>query len=109
MPPGLRFVSEPSAEMGLSSWVTLCCAVSYYVHRRQALDAYQTSVFLAAAFVVSVAAIVMGASRQVVLLAYVPWAACAAMAASCLGHILLRQLSKPKDSTTVGPTRVDEP
>ena len=81
--------------MALASCVVLGCAISSYVNRRRAHDRYQALFFLIAGGAVAGATVVAEASKQLVLLAYVPWAACLAMAVSLAAHALWRQLLRP--------------
>ncbi|KJR84871.1 uncharacterized protein SPSK_10904 [Sporothrix schenckii 1099-18] len=92
-----RFSLEQlSAEVSLVSCVVLWYTVSSFAIRRRGLDQYQSLFFLVAGGAVAGVAVVVEASKHVVLLAYVPWAACLAMAASSAAHTLWRQMLQPE-------------
>ncbi|KAK5663354.1 hypothetical protein OQA88_3782 [Cercophora sp. LCS_1] len=85
------FLFHPAAELMLCSCLVFGCCVSSFVHRRQEQDRFQLLVY--AAFLSAAATIgySFGASANLILLGYFPWAMCAAMAASLYGHGLHRQ------------------
>lgn len=75
----------------LCSCLVFGCCVSSFVHRRQEQDRFQ---FLVYAVFLSGAATIgfgFGAGANLILLGYLPWAMCMAMAASLYGHGLHRQ------------------
>ncbi|KAK1752380.1 hypothetical protein QBC47DRAFT_55893 [Echria macrotheca] len=87
--PGGLFL-RPSPELMLCSCLIFGCCVSSFVHRRQEEDTLQFfvyAVYLAAAITAGYG---LGASTNLILLGYVPWAMCFAMASSLSGHALYR-------------------
>ncbi|KAI2782327.1 hypothetical protein F4815DRAFT_31762 [Daldinia loculata] len=83
VPPGLA----------LGSCLVLGCCLSSYTHRRRDRDPYQPVVF--AAWIVWAVCIGWGTgiSANVVTLGIVPWASCAAMLSSFIGHVGARWVS----------------
>ena len=84
------FLLHPTPELMLCCCLIFGCCVSSFAHRRQDEDGLQLVVY--AVFLVG--AIVVGygleASANLILLGYVPWAMCVAMAASLSGHHFYR-------------------
>ncbi|KIH87005.1 hypothetical protein SPBR_08906 [Sporothrix brasiliensis 5110] len=91
-----KALEQPSTEVALVSCVVLWYTVSSFAIRRRGLDQYQLLFFLIAGGAVAGVAVVVEASKHVVLLAYVPWAACLAMAVSSAAHTLWRQMLQPE-------------
>jgi len=96
------FLLYPSPGLMLCCCLVFGCCVSSFAHRRQEEDGLQLVVFTA--FLVGAVVVGYGleSSANLILLGYVPWAMCAAMGTSLLGHRLyrLRRLDagqKPKD------------
>lgn len=72
--------------------LVLGCSVSSFLYRHQQDDPYQPLV-LTVAIAGSVAmGHLVGASLNMIILGFVPWAACVAMVLSACGHALLRRL-----------------
>ncbi|KAK0731642.1 hypothetical protein B0H67DRAFT_474519 [Lasiosphaeris hirsuta] len=89
-PQASGLFSHPSPELMLCSCLVFGCCVSSFAHRRQDKDHFQFLIyiiFLAGAVVVGYA---FEASANLILLGYLPWAMCAAMAFSLSGHSLYR-------------------
>jgi len=84
------FLLHPTPELMLCCCLIFGCCVSSFAHRRQDQDGLQIAVY--AVFLVG--AIVVGygleASANLILLGYVPWAMCVAMATSLSGHHFYR-------------------
>jgi len=86
----IPFIKRPSPELMLVSCLVLGLSVSSFAYRRQEHDPFQVIVLLfllAGAVAVGIAA---GATVNLILLGYVPWAICAAMMISYAGHSHLR-------------------
>ncbi|KAK1834827.1 hypothetical protein QBC39DRAFT_342961 [Podospora conica] len=84
------FLLYPSPGLMLCCCLVFGCCVSSFAHRRQDEDGLQLvvfTVFLAGAVVVGYA---LEASANLILLGFIPWAMCAAMATSLSGHHLYR-------------------
>lgn len=93
---------HPSPGVMLTSCLVLGCSISSFLYRHQHSDAYQPVVF----FVIIVWAIVLGygvgASANMVMLGFVPWATCAAMLLSGCGHAMLRKMQSRRSSSGTG-------
>lgn len=74
----------------LAACLVLGVSVSSFVYRRQPYDSFQGLVFLLLVVWAVFLGRGMGASANLILLAYVPWAVCVAMLLSYLGHSLAR-------------------
>jgi len=87
---GGNFLLDPSPELMLLSCLVFGCCVSSFAHRRQDQDTFQFAVY--AAFIIGavVSGVGFNASANLILLGYIPWAMCVAMAASLYGHALHR-------------------
>ncbi|KAK0657350.1 hypothetical protein B0T16DRAFT_318834 [Cercophora newfieldiana] len=84
-------VLNPSPELMLVACLVFGCCVSSFVHRRQGQDASQFVVYALFLTAAVVSGYGLGASANLILLGYAPWAMCAAMAASLYGHALYRK------------------
>ncbi|KAK0745947.1 hypothetical protein B0T18DRAFT_140226 [Schizothecium vesticola] len=85
-----NFLLYPSPGLMLCCCLVFGCCVSSLAHRRQEEDKLQLvvyTVFLSGAVVVGHA---LEASANLILLGFVPWAMCVAMATSLSGHHLYR-------------------
>jgi len=85
-----NFLLYPSPGLMLCCCLVFGCCVSSFAHRRQEEDGLQLvvfTVFLSGAVVVGYA---LEASANLILLGFVPWAMCVAMATSLSGHHLYR-------------------
>ncbi|KAI5867049.1 hypothetical protein GGS23DRAFT_303028 [Durotheca rogersii] len=82
-----------SPGLALGSCLVLGCCLSSYAHRRRDQDQYQTIVF--AIWIVWAVWVGwgIGTSADVVTLGIVPWALCAAMLSSFVGHLGARWLA----------------
>ncbi|KAK0734108.1 hypothetical protein B0T26DRAFT_635564 [Lasiosphaeria miniovina] len=82
---------HPSPGLMLCSCLLFGCCVSSFAHRRQDKDPLQFAVYM---IVLAAAAIIgygLRASSNLILLGYLPWATCLAMAISISGHNLHRR------------------
>src|SRR6266566_5179665 len=82
-----RAARQPSPELLLVACLVLGCSVSSFLHRRQAEDQYQLLVFILC--IACAVFLAWGGPADVILLRYIPWAMCAAMAISYYGHSLV--------------------
>lgn len=90
--PRFGFLTNPSAGTMLGSCLVLGCCLSSFCHRRQDHDRYQALVFVTLAVWVAVLGRGLGASANMISLGFVPWALCAAMLLSAVGHWFVRWL-----------------
>lgn len=84
-------IRHPAPKLVLLSALGFGCCVSSFVYRRQGEDPFQVLVF---ALVVGTAATVAygaGASPDLLLLGYMPFATCASMIISVVSHAVLRR------------------
>lgn len=81
---------HPTPELMLCSCLIFGCCVSSFVHRRQGQDPLQFAVYAAFLAGAITAGFGFGASTNLILLGYLPWAMCIAMAVSLFGHSLYR-------------------
>ncbi|RYP65254.1 hypothetical protein DL769_006366 [Monosporascus sp. CRB-8-3] len=84
--PRLDFLTRPSGGLMLGSCLVLGCCLSSYTHRRRGRDPYQPLVFTAWAAWAACVGLGVGCSADVIMLGLVPWALCAAVLSSYLGH-----------------------
>lgn len=76
----------------LFSCLVFGCCVSSFSHRRQSQDPFQFVVYLVVIGSASLVGYGVRANVYLVLLGYLPWATCTAMAISIAGHGLYRRL-----------------
>ncbi|KAK3398058.1 hypothetical protein B0T20DRAFT_239730 [Sordaria brevicollis] len=88
---GKGVLVSPSDGLMLWSCLVYGCCVSSFIHRRQDKDPFQLFVYLIFATCAGISGYAVGASANLMLLGYLPWALCIAMAASLLGHSLYRR------------------
>ncbi|GAB1310345.1 hypothetical protein MFIFM68171_00555 [Madurella fahalii] len=86
------FLFQPSPGLMLFSCLVFGCCVSSFTHRRQSQDAFQFAVYVVLLAGAAIAGYAVGANVHLILLGYIPWATCAAMATSIAGHGLYRWL-----------------
>ncbi|RYP54735.1 hypothetical protein DL768_000559 [Monosporascus sp. mg162] len=84
--PHLDFLPKPSGGLMLGSCLVLGCCLSSYTHRRGGRDPYQPLVFMAWAAWAACIGLGFGCSADMVMLGLLPWALCAAVLSSYLGH-----------------------
>lgn len=84
--------------MMLVSCLVFGCCVSSFVHRRHDKDRLQFLVYLVLLGSVVIAGHQTGASANMILLGYLPWTMCLAMAISITGHSLYRQRQQNVDT-----------
>ena len=72
--------------------LVLGCSVSSFAYRRQGRDHLQAIVFTLFILGALIVGFATKASPNLILLAYLPWAVCMAMAASYSGHRLVTRL-----------------
>lgn len=82
----------PSPELMLCSCLIFGCCVSSFAHRRQGQDVLQFPIYAAALAGGVAMGYVFNASTNLILLGYLPWAMCMAMAVSLFGHSLFRSM-----------------
>lgn len=75
-----------------TSCLVLGCSVSCFLYRHQHDDPYQPLVFTIAIAGSVVLGHLVGATQNMIMLGFLPWAACVAMLLSACGHALLRKL-----------------
>ncbi|RYO83003.1 hypothetical protein DL766_005544 [Monosporascus sp. MC13-8B] len=85
--PRLDFLTRPSGGLMLGSFLVLGCCLSSYTHRRRGRDPYQPLVFTAWAAWAACVGLGVGCSADMIMLGLVPWALCAAVLSSYLGHV----------------------
>lgn len=83
---------HPSAGVMFTSCLVLGCSVSCFLYRHQHDDPYQPLVFTVAIAWSVVLGHLVGATQNMIMLGFLPWAACIAMLLSACGHALLRHL-----------------
>ncbi|KAM7194304.1 hypothetical protein V8F20_008051 [Naviculisporaceae sp. PSN 640] len=88
----------PSPALMLVSCLVFGCCVSSFVHRRQDKDPLQFLVYLVLLGSVVIAGYQSEASANMILLGYLPWTMCLAMATSITGHSLYRQWRQEVDT-----------
>jgi len=76
----------------LVSCLVFGCCVSSFTHRRQSQDPFQFVVYLVLLGGAALAGYGLRADPHVVLLGYLPFATCAAMAVSVSGHGAYRRI-----------------
>lgn len=84
-------VLHPSPGLMLLSCLVFGCCVSSFVHRRQDQDSLQFLVYTIVLGATAIAGCGLGASANMIVLGYLPWAMCVAMAVSFVGHIAFRR------------------
>ncbi|RYP03523.1 hypothetical protein DL764_005078 [Monosporascus ibericus] len=84
--PRLDFLTRPSGGLMLGSCLVLGCCLSSYTHRRRSRDPYQPLVFMAWAAWAACIGLGFGCNADMVMLGLLPWALCAAVLSSYLGH-----------------------
>ncbi|KAL2165244.1 hypothetical protein VTH06DRAFT_540 [Thermothelomyces fergusii] len=92
---------HPSPGLMLSSCLVFGCCVSSFTYRRQDQDPLQLLVYLVILGCAALIGYAAGAHPYLILLGYLPWATCTAMAISISSHGAYRYL-KSKDSTGWG-------
>lgn len=76
----------------LVSCLAFGCCVSSFTHRRQSQDPFQFVVYLIVLGTTAIMGHNFGVDMHLILLGYLPWAMCAAMAVSISGHSIYRCL-----------------
>ena len=76
----------------LFSCVVFGCCVSSFTHRRQSQDPFQFVIYFLLLGGAAVVGYGLRAHAHLILLGYLPWATCAAMAISISGHCVYRRL-----------------
>ncbi|KAK3328890.1 hypothetical protein B0H66DRAFT_5352 [Apodospora peruviana] len=89
-----NFILHPPPGLMLFSCLVFGCCVSSFVHRRQDKDPFQFLVYIVLLATVVIIGHGTRASANMILLGYLPWTMCAAMAISISGHGLYR-LQRP--------------
>jgi len=87
-----NFLFHPSAGLMLASCLIFGCCVSSFIHRRQDKDPFQFVFYLVLLAVAASVGYGFHASVHLILLGYLPWATCAAMALSISAHSLHRRI-----------------
>ncbi|KAL2124777.1 hypothetical protein VTJ04DRAFT_1142 [Mycothermus thermophilus] len=83
---------RPPPGLMLFSCLVFGYSVSSFTHRRHRRDPLQPIVYFIVLATVAVVGYGMTADARLVLLGYLPWATCAAMVISMVGHSLYRHL-----------------
>ncbi|KAK4105814.1 hypothetical protein N658DRAFT_441392 [Parathielavia hyrcaniae] len=86
------FDLRPSPALMLFSCLLFGCCVSSFVLRRQSRDPFQFLVFVVLLGGTALAGYAVREDVHLILLGYLPWATCTAMAISIVGHSLYRRL-----------------
>jgi hypothetical protein len=86
------FLFRPSPGLMLFSCLVFGCCVSSFTHRRQSQDPFQLVVYILLLGGAAMAGYGVRENAHLILLGYLPWATCAAMAISISGHSLFRWL-----------------
>lgn len=86
------FLFRPSPGLMLLSCLVFGCCVSSFTHRRQSQDPLQFVVFVLLLGSAAMAGYGVRENVHLVLLGYLPWATCAAMAVSISAHSVHRWL-----------------
>ncbi|KAL2022695.1 hypothetical protein VTK56DRAFT_4776 [Thermocarpiscus australiensis] len=86
------FIFRPSPGLMLLSCLIFGCCVSSFTQRRQSQDPLQCVVYIVLLGGAAIIGCAVGANVHLILLGYLPWATCAAMAMSISGHGLYRRL-----------------
>lgn len=87
----LVLITRPAPGLMFGSCILLGCCLSSFTHRRQIEDRYQAAVFILIAIWGAALGKAIGASTNMITLGFVPWALCAAMPLSFLGHAVARR------------------
>jgi hypothetical protein len=96
----LVLITHPAPGLMLGSCVLLGCCLSSFAHRRQDEDRYQAAILIWLAIWGAALGKSIGASANMITLAFIPWALCAAMPLSLLGHAVLRRVGGRKKMGT---------
>ena len=83
----------------LLSCLVFGCCVSSFVHRRQDKDPFQFVVYVVMLGSVVIIGRETQASANMILLGYLPWTMCLAMAISIAGHSIYRQRQHGSDTS----------
>ncbi|AEO70308.1 uncharacterized protein THITE_2121561 [Thermothielavioides terrestris NRRL 8126] len=89
---GKNFVFRPSPGLMLFSCLVFGCCVSSFSHRRQNQDPFQFLIYIVLLGAAGAAGYGARAHAHLILLGYLPFATCAAMIISILGHAIYRRL-----------------
>jgi hypothetical protein len=88
--PVLSMLHHPAPRLVLISALGFGCCVSSFAYRRQKDDPFQVVVFALLVGTVATVAYGVGASSNLILLGYMPFATCAAMILSLCVHTVFR-------------------
>ncbi|KAL2180303.1 uncharacterized protein P884DRAFT_236984 [Thermothelomyces heterothallicus CBS 202.75] len=97
-------VFRPSPGLMLFSCLVFGCCVSSFTYRRQDQDPFQFVIYLILLGCVAMIGYAVGARLHLILLGYLPWATCAAMAISISGHSVYKYLK----TNPTGPGQDEE-
>ncbi|TVY27872.1 hypothetical protein LHYA1_G003046 [Lachnellula hyalina] len=102
-PGHITFILDPTPPVMLVACLALGCAISSFAYRRQDHDRYQAPLFILAITAATFSGLALDVNSDIIMLGLIPWAVCAAMAASTGLHWFLRSFSDRvrKCSTTV--------
>ena len=92
----LVWITRPAPGLMFGSCILLGCCISSFAHRRQDKDRYQTVVLVLLAMWGATLGKAIGASANMITLGFIPWALCAAMPMSFLGHAAVRRVERRK-------------
>jgi hypothetical protein len=92
----LLLITHPAPGLMLGSCILLGCCLSSFAHRRQDEDRYQAAILIWLALWGAALGKAIGASANMITLGFVPWALCAAMPLSLMGHAVLRRVGRRK-------------
>ncbi|KAL2144160.1 hypothetical protein VTI28DRAFT_9535 [Corynascus sepedonium] len=92
-------IFRPSPGLMLFSCLVFGCCVSSFTHRRQEQDPFQFVVYLIILGCAAIIGYTVRAHLHLILLGYLPWATCVAMAISISAHSAYRCL-RPDPATT---------
>ncbi|KAH6634319.1 hypothetical protein B0J18DRAFT_15416 [Chaetomium sp. MPI-SDFR-AT-0129] len=92
------FLFLPTPGLMLISCLVFGCCVSSFTHRRLSQDPFLPVVYLALLGFAALVGYRVQAHLHLIILGYIPWATCAAMALSFSGHCAYRW-SRPDPST----------
>jgi hypothetical protein len=95
------FLLHPSAALVLSSCLLFGCCVASFFYRRRTMDPWQGLVFVV--FIAWAAAVGygVGASANLIVLGFLPWATCAAMLVSMLVQSLTRSVRSRRSARKI--------
>ncbi|KAH6650845.1 hypothetical protein F5144DRAFT_62624 [Chaetomium tenue] len=97
--PAGAFIFRPSPGLMLFSCLVFGCCVSSFAHRRQSQDPFQFIIYLILLSCAAMIGYAAGAPVYLILLGYLPWATCAAMAISVSSRGVYRCL-RPQTAAT---------